>query len=33
MPIYGIMPKKDEYIDIKRNQQPLIIPEREWMFE
>jgi hypothetical protein len=33
MPIYVIMPEIDEYIDNKRNQQLLVVPKREWMFE
>jgi hypothetical protein len=33
MPIYGIMPELDNYIDSKRNRRPLIYIEKEWIFD
>jgi hypothetical protein len=33
MPMYGIMPELDNYIDSKRNRCPLTYIEKEWIFD
>jgi hypothetical protein len=33
MPIYGIIPELDIYIDAKKNRQPLTQMEKDWIFD
>jgi hypothetical protein len=33
IPIYGIIPEVENYIDSKRNQHLLIHMEKDWIFE
>jgi hypothetical protein len=33
MPVYGIIPELDNYIDSKRNRGPLTYIEKEWIFD
>jgi hypothetical protein len=33
MPVYGIIPELDIYIDVKKNRRPLTQVEKNWMFD